>query len=268
MAQETNNNEDEIEKLRIENEIRKMKLTLEKGAHFGGSTELSKLHPELESNFLNYIEEFEKAYDKSKQISVFDYLGKPKYRDSDTIPDDKIGSALKRIMNLMNKNGVSLETLCNVDDRILYRFITTELFFEKIDDMKLEGMNTCFIYEDFHPNHDYDIRNSCNEFINAFLDKDCDYDFEMKHLLSKQAENNIGFKNFRDSYQSFTLHNFEINEVAFDAKKATTSFDINFSAKIEGCCETKDFIGAGKIIFKYTYGYWYINKVNLPTISL
>jgi len=53
----------------------------------------------------------------------------------------------------------------------LYRFITEELFKEELDDIKIEGMTHHYIYEEFHPNHEHDIKNRCKEFLDEFLNK-------------------------------------------------------------------------------------------------
>lgn len=48
----------------------------------------------------------------------------------------------------------ALDFLCDVDDAEAYRFITEELMDEEIDDIRIEGLRHCFIYEEFHPNTD------------------------------------------------------------------------------------------------------------------
>lgn len=262
MTQEINNNEDELEKLRIENELKKMKLMLEHGGDFYQSPEESHLHPEVEGKFLDSIERFEKAYHNTKRISVYDFLGKPEYRKADTIPDSEINADLEKIMNVMNENQMALDTICEVDDRILYRFITEELFFKETDDMRIEGMMHCFIYEEFHPNHDYDIRNHSTDFIKSFLNKESDYHTT---YLTKEAETDNRLKNFRDAFKSFSLNYFEIKTLNFDEQNANVCFEINFSGTIEGSNETQYFSGQGKMELIYMYDFWCINTVNFPS---
>lgn len=48
-------------------------------------------------------------------------------------------------------------------------------------------MMCCFIYEEFHPNHAYDIRNHSKDFVVSFLNKETDYYF---NSLTKEAEEN------------------------------------------------------------------------------
>jgi len=39
---------------------------------------------------------------------------------------------------------------------VIYKFITEELFDHEMDDIMLPGFVHHFIYEEFHPNHEYD----------------------------------------------------------------------------------------------------------------
>ncbi len=262
MSLETNDNEDEIEKLRIENEIKKIKLTLEYGATFSKPSENSELNPHIEAQFLDNIEQFEKAYNNCKQISIYDFIGKPEFRKTDDIPNEEINAELGKMINLMNESGIYLDTLCEVEDPVLYRFITEELFLHETDDVRIEGMSYNFIYEEFHPNHEYDIRNHSLEFINSFLDKENDF---YTYMLTKEAENNIELKNFRDAFTSFSLHHFEIQEINFDEEKAKVIFEINFSGAIEGSGEIQIYSGEGNIELLNTYDYWSIHKVKFPS---
>jgi len=262
MSQEPNQNEEEIENLRIENEIKKIKLTLEYGAIFSKPSENSELNPHIEAQFLDNIEQFEKAYNNCKQISIYDFIGKPEFRKTDDIPNEEINAELGKMINLMNESGIYLDTLCEVEDPVLYRFITEELFLHETDDVRIEGMSYNFIYEEFHPNHEYDIRNHSLEFINSFLDKENDF---YTYMLTKEAENNIELKNFRDAFTSFSLHHFEIQEINFDEEKAKVIFEINFSGAIEGSGEIQIYSGEGNIELLNTYDYWSIHKVKFPS---
>lgn len=264
MAQETNS-EDEIEKLRIDNEIKKMKLTLEHCASFSNPSENSELNPHIEAQFLDNIEQFEKAYDNCKRISVYDFIGKPEYRNTDDIPDGEIYSELKKINNVMNEKGIYLDTLCEVDDRVLYRFITEELFLHETDNIRVAGMSHNFIYEEFHPNHEYDIRSHSNDFIESYLDKESDF---YTTFLTKEAENDNTLKNFRDAFKSFSLNRFEIKSISFDEENANVIFEINFTGTIEEKGETQNFSGEGSLALLYKYDFWCIQSVKFPSVSI
>lgn len=254
--------EDELERLKQENQIKRMKLLLEFGADFPIEPENEDLPPEIESQFLDSVAQFERSFRESDRIQVYDFIGKPDFRKTNTIPDSEISSELKQIIQVLNQNQIELDTLCVVDDRILYEFITEELFLAETDNIRIEGMINHFIYEEFHPNHEYDIRNNCTGFFESFLDKESDY---YSNYLTKEAEEKNWFGNFRKAFSSFNFNSFEITDIRFDELTATAQFNINFSGIIEGSQEIETFSGSGKIELLYMYDYWCIQEIGLPS---
>ncbi len=245
----------------MENELKKMKLMMEKGAQFMEPDSGDKIDPFIESEFLKNMEMFEEGIQNAVQISVYDFIQKPDYALVGKIPDSKIGEELTRIMEILNDNGINLDTLCEVDDRELYRFITEELFVQEIDDMRIEGMMTCFTYEEFHPNHEYDIRNTCYDGIESYLRKDGMF---MDHSFTTEALQDPLFISFREAFESFVLNELTINEIRFNTEKATADYTVDFTGVIEGSREEQHYKGNGSVELIYQYGYWYIQKVMLP----
>ncbi len=263
MTQETNN-DDDIEKLRIENEVKKIKLSLEHGAYFSESDRTNDLDPRLEAAFHNNIEQFENAYENCKQISVYDFIGKPEFKKAEDVHGKELPAELEKLMNRLNENSINLHTICEVADRVLYRFITEELLLHEIDDIREEGMMHNFIYEEFHPNHEYDIREHSTDFMKSFLDKESDY---YPIFLTKEAQDSNVLKNFRDAFTSFSVDHFEINSLSFDEEKASVIFHAIFSGTIEGSAKIQNFSGEGKIELIYLYDYWCIQSVAFPSVS-
>jgi hypothetical protein len=165
-------------------------------------------------------------------------------------------------MQILNNNQIVLDTLCKVDDRELYRFITEELFYHETDNMKMPGWVTHFTYEEFHPNHEYDLRRSCTEFLESFLNHGNDY-FNIH--LTKEAEANPWFTNFRNAFKSFQINQLEVSHIEFDEVRAVVRFNIRFDAIIEGSNLKETFAGEGEMSFVFQYDYWYINEINLPS---
>lgn len=256
-----NQSEDELEKLRIENELKKMKLMLEHGAMFSDNQAKMPLDPFIENQFLNNIEAFERSYNNAERIVLFDFINRPDYPKVDDIPDSLIHTELDRIMDILNKNGIQLDTLCDVDEREIYRFITEELFSHQMDDMRIPGMMTCFIYEEFHPNHEYDIRNHSMDGIKSFLNKKTDY---YTSFFTKAAEEDTRLKFFRDAFKSFSIKHLEISHLKFDEERASVSFNIDFTGKIEGSTDKQRFSGEGSMELVCHYDYWVIDKINFP----
>jgi len=258
------NHEEELPKLNIkqENEFKKLKLNLEHGAIFPDQLH-PDLPPEIESIFLDSIMNFENAYQNVKQISVFDKLGKPEFKTTDTLSNEEISIELDRIMDLMTQNGLALDVLCDYDDqdKLIYSFITTELFLHEINDMNVPGMVCNFIYEEFHQNHKYDLERETEDFLRMFLNAKSDFYSEFH---SKDATNHEALNNFRSMFKKFKIKFFEIENTEFDDVNATVAFNIDFWGKIQGTEAKILYSGPGSMTFEYKYGYWYVREVNLP----
>ena len=257
-------NEKELEKLRVENELKKMKLMLEHGAVISEHADKFPIDPFIENQFLNNIEAFEQSYQNADRIVLFEFINRPDFSKVNAIPDAQITAELDRIMNILNENGIQLDTLCDVEEREIYRFVTEELFVYEMDNMRIPGMMNCFIYEEFHPNHEYDIREHSAHGIRSFLNKKTDF---YTTYFTKDAEEDTNLKHFRDAYKSFTIKHFEITHLNFDKEKSFVSFNIDFTGKIEGSTEKQRFTGEGSIELLYQYDYWCIQKINFPVAS-
>ncbi len=260
MEKNEGNLEEELKRLLKANEEKKKKLTQEFGAHFGSMTN-DGLDPEIESQFLDNIMAFEDAWKDSKQTTVYEFLGQPLYTKSEDLTDEDISKELKRINDLMLKHQVSLDTLCEVSDRELYRFITEELFQTEKDDMHIPGMISHYTYEEFHPNHEYDIRNHSSDFISSYLDKEDDF---YTHLLTSESQKKDWHVHFRQAFSSFSLDKFEITELEFDTEKAKVQFYCNLTGHVEGSSESLRFVGNGEILLLFQWDYWCISTLTLP----
>jgi hypothetical protein len=259
------NNEEELPKLNIEqeNEFKKMKLSIEHGAEFLNFKSKTDLSPEIEGQFLDYISNFESAYKNAKQITVYEKIGKPEFKPALTLSDDEIVLELDKIKQLMHRNNLGLDVLCNYEneDRLIYTFITEELFFHEIDDLNIPDLNTNFIYEEFHQNHKYDLEQATEDFLRMFLDKKSDF-YDEYH--SDDALNHIELNNFRTLFKKFKMEFFEFQKVTFDEENAKVEFNIDFWAQIKGTDAKIYYSGDGTMTFHYEYGYWYVRNVNLP----
>jgi hypothetical protein len=254
--------EDELEKLRMENELKKMKIILENNAMFFDPPNENPIDPYIENEFLSNIEAFEKNHTNAQRILLYDFIGRPVYREVEAIPDSQISSELEKMMDALQANEIQLDTLCEVDDRELYRFITQELFIHEMDNMRVKGMMCCFIYEEFHPNHAYDIRNHSTDFIESFLNKETDF---YTNSLTKEAEENQWYRNFREAFEFFVLKHFEIIDLQFEDENASVRFEIDFTGTTEGNGAKQRYKGEGTIELIYQYDYWCVQDIVFPT---
>jgi hypothetical protein len=249
------------DKLRAANEEKKNKLIGQYGALFSDMSTNNELPPEIESQFLDNILAFETNYDSSNRIPLYDFMGKPSYRKVDDLSDEEVTEELNRLTELLDSCQVALDTICDVADRELYRFITEELFLYEINDMHIQGMYTRFIYEDFYPNHEHDIREHSYDFIRSYLDKDKDF---YTYLLTSDAEKADWHLHFRQAFSFFQLNSFSITGIDFDTEKAKVQFECDFVGKIEGSAESLHFIGSGELTLLCQWDYWSIDSIKLP----
>jgi hypothetical protein len=152
-------NMDSQEALRAENEFIKMKLMLEHGADFQYSEGAAALSAETEHEFLNYIMDFEQQEARASELTVFEVLGSPQqFPKVELVPEEKIRELLQELLSFMKERGIELSVFSpNVKSREIYRFTTEELFRHRMLHLDMKGMATCFIYDEFHPDHPYEF---------------------------------------------------------------------------------------------------------------
>ncbi|MFA6581639.1 MAG: hypothetical protein WCS79_07525 [Paludibacter sp.] len=251
------------DKLRAANEEKKKKITEEFGAFYSNMSSENELPPEIESLFLDNVMAFENAFQDVKLVQLYDYLGNPPFRKLEVLKEDDLADELIRITQILDDHQVCLDTICEVPDRELYRFITEELFLKELEDIHIPGMFTNFIYEDFYPNHEHDIREHSTDFLRLYLDKDSSF---YTRFLTSEAEKADWHIHFREAFSSFQLNRFNIAELNFDTDKAKVLFECDFAGKVEGSVESLYFSGTGEFNLLYQWDYWCIDSIRLPKI--
>ncbi len=255
---------DKNNRLHRENEEKKRKLEEEFGAAHWGNPENNEILPEIEGQFLDHIMAFEQAWKDAKQITLYEFMGSPYFRKPKELSESEISDELNRLYKLMEQNQVGLDTICEVPDAELYRFITEELFQQEIDDMHIPDMMTNFIYEEFHPNHEYDIRQHSTEFMQTYLDKENDY---YTTFLSGDTTKKEWYKHYREAFRSFDLRQFEITGLKYDleANLGAVEFKCDFVATVEGTRDQFQFKGNGIFQLVYQWDFWYVDSVEFPS---
>lgn len=254
-----------LNRLNIENENIKKFLTEEYGASFLENSDENDLPPEVENNFLNHVLAYEKGLSTAELVCIHDFVGGPIFQIAENLDDEEITIELARLIKLLNDSMISVDTLCEVPERELYRFITEELMFEDIDDLHIPGMVTHFTYEEFHPNHKYDIENHSTEFFDSYLNLNNNY---YLNLLTTEAERSVWHSHFRESFCQFRLDDFSIIDLKFDSENAIVLFDCDFLGRIEGVVQSLRYVGAGEIKLLYQNEYWCIDSIKLPTNTI
>jgi len=256
------------EKLKMDNDILKAKLS----AEFGMSKTESVLDDEIENQWLNYIYNFETMSKDAGSISVYEFINKPEFKTIDKLNKEEISSELDRLFKIMEENGIALDTLCDYDDEVIYKFITEELFREETNNIRIEGMRHCFIYEEFHPNHEFDLKSSVDDFIHALFEKRWDKEFS-KFILHEKIKfrNNVyerdtfadNIINFQDAYVDAEIISKEILNTEFDTEKG----EAEVKGFISYIANSENHSGDFRIRFIYEYGIWLINGVMFPNFG-
>ena len=154
---------------RILNEKKRRELAERYGADLSDGDAL--LPADVEAEWLNYIEEFERQFEDARRISVREYLGNPHIQPVATLTPSTLTRELEQLLEFMFEHGIAVHFLCDIEESEAYRFVTEELFDEEIDDVRIPGMTANFIYEEFHPNDEYDAKIWAQDFLRSLFNR-------------------------------------------------------------------------------------------------
>jgi hypothetical protein len=162
------------DELRAENKMLKRKL-IERGAQFGKNNLFnSEEGAEIENIILKNVLEYERQAETAKKIKLYEKIEKPThFRPAASIPDHEIDKALEEVISYLNKYSLDIDVCSpSVTNRELYRFTIEELFHLDVEDIHVNGLVTCYIYDEFHPDYAYENTVAA-------------MDYCMKHVLDK-----------------------------------------------------------------------------------
>lgn len=228
------------EELSTENELLKLKMMAELGGNFLGSDELP---PDIENKFLKQIMRFHKKHDTSKRTTLYKLIGSPEYNHVNDISEKQLDKELSKIWNIMNKNGIGLSVLYDVPKREIYRFITEELFKLEVDDVKMKGWTNQYIYEEFHPTEDYDLKVAVQQCVHMIFTHDIPFFGEQ---FSEELKDSIGLsmepedllekiEKFQEEFLQLNLHEITmtVNSKNEEAKTAHVTCEANYRTQKE-----------------------------------
>lgn len=246
MAKKRKRKAKSIEELNEENELLKLKLMAEFGGDFGTEDDIP---PQVENAFLKQIRNFHKQHGNAEVTTLYKFIGEPEYNHVHDMSERQIKAALRKMLKLMKKNGVELDILAPTPDREIYRFITEELFKEEIEGLRMRGWTTKFIYEDFHPNAEFDVKTVIHNALMSMFDAQApfmhDYFAEdMKdHLgLSTDAEElNQKVERFKTQFNDVLLVNYDYIKIDVDKETGTAHavIDVHYKTQKEKGRRTK-----------------------------
>jgi len=277
-----NNSDNDSYNKKIDNELKKKALKKKYDAQFSQNNDISA---DLESEWLKNIEEFEQQFNNHKTTSIWEYIRKPAFKKLHELKTEHIGVELQRLFEIMNENNIHLDTLCKVDPTELYRFITEELFIYEMDDVHIDGMQTIFTYEDFHPNDELDIQHAYDYFFSYTLAKMENISgdgYDLTYIDTKKYKDIKGIKlkedtvikkinHFLNSFDYIKILSNDIREITINEEK--TNAKIKSNIHYQGCFNhNKEKITyQGKGIFRLKpseYGGWDIYHLDIPGLQI
>ncbi|MFT3933562.1 MAG: hypothetical protein QM726_08115 [Chitinophagaceae bacterium] len=262
---------DAKENLRIENEILRIKIRTE----LGGEYEIDEnLPPELENEFLKNILAFEHRYSRIKMVKIADLLGNPSVKKAAKMDDAAIAVAYKKLEELLAQKNIVVEFTKPRDDRFKYRFIVEELFDHETDDMEVEGMTKYFNYEEFHPDHEEEIKEYTIKFLADWFVRKTDaakWYMEDKFIqpdgqVFAKEEMIASFRKVFAAYIAFENSGYAMGEVSFELNLKPNEANqgmgfaegmVKYTAVLESG-EKKEIEGPFKFYFSRSYGRWRI----------
>jgi hypothetical protein len=264
------------EGLEAENDFLKMKLMLEHGASFTGKGD-SQLSPEIENEFLKNVMAFEEKYAEQKLIKIFDKLGRPdQFRAVQEIPDEEIEDAWKELREFLNENGVDLAACSpKVTARELYRFTTEELFGHEMDDLDLPGWTTNFIYDEFHPDIEYNNTQAVKELLGEIFTKEPIF-YKFCLASSDIIFNGKIYEDF-DAFEAkinsfkFCFEAIELEDCDFTAYRKEEVEAIvsgNYKANAESPGNQMVFSGGFVIRLIIEEGYWLCKEIEIKGLNI
>ena len=270
LPEEEKFSDDPEENIRMQNDFLKMKMMAESGAFFGGDGDLPS---DIENEFLKNVMEFERASADAKPQKVFDLLGQPSFQDEKEMDDIQFATEFARLQKLLEAHNINVEWSAERPGRVVYDFITKELFAHETYFVPVKGMTTNFSYEEFHPDHKEEIAAITDNFLNDFFERKLSVDTDYIDEEIIEPDGNVLAKEqlisrFYAMYEifirfektSFNIENIDFELKDFGDGSAGMGFsegEINYTAVLQGG-EKKEIRGPFKIYFSRQWNYWSI----------
>lgn len=268
MQNKTPKNDDE---LRAENALLRLKLEQEFGMQHASEP---MDDPKAENEWLRHIYNVETVIKAQKTIPVYDLIGKPDFKHPEELKPKEVQKELNRLLNLLNDKQILIDTICEYEPIEVYRFIVEDLFPYETDDMPYPGTATWFIYEEFHPNFEYDIGNGCGDFVNYLFGEWSDYWFDV-FVAKEVVYNNKKYSKpeiesilrvYAEAHFHIEVENFTDVQIAYDFETDEGSY----SAQLWGYDSTNKKECKASVHFglEFEINKWVINRIELPNFDI
>lgn len=277
MQEDEKFSDDPAENIELENEFIKIKLKAQYGDAFFMQTN-ADLPPEIENQFLKNMMAFEQAHGNAALTRVYESIGKPDYKSAHELDDIEVAAALKRMTAILNDHNITLDINDGpYPDRLIYIFITEELFAYETEMADIEGMGCHYIYEEFHPNHQAEITKCTHQFLQHWFTRNFDeystevsqhiITFDGRQMSKEKALDKVQL--FFNAFQQFKDDAYNIDKVVFEIKDETQTGMgyaegvLKYDALLEKG-ESIHFEGPYKLYLQMEDSYWDIFYFVMP----
>lgn len=263
------NHQDEIQ--RALNDVKKRNLEERYGGTFSATG--PDLPPEIEAEWLDNIEEFERQFERAGQTTVEKYIGDPVFRQIEDIAPKEFDAELDRVMEILASNNIEVHFNQSVPACVRYRFITEELLKEEMDDIRVEGMTQHFIYEEFHPNEKLDAELEAEMFLRELLGHEAEarllafsnhelYAPDGKVVTPEQMCQHV--EAFRETVAVFLEKNIGMAEGTIEGDYATVEIPVTWEGLRAESMEPVVMEGVATVRLKREDEQWCVVQASLP----
>ncbi len=130
--------------------------------------------PKVINDFLNYIDQYEEAYKHAEEKTIREIMKFPEFRKLEEIKKDELAVEIDKVLDKYAEYSIYIDVIeeDDVEEEDFYRFLTEELQEHQTYHMEVPGMNSNFIYEEFHPNQKLNIKDTTRYFTDGIRRND------------------------------------------------------------------------------------------------
>ncbi len=258
------------EVLKNEIELMKLKLEVEHGAIIGSET--NTIPPEIELEWYKHIMHYEKMCKEHGFSTVYEMIGSPSYRHHAELSTEETSKALVQLMELMHEKGVLLSFLVEgYAPEVIYQFITEELFQKEVCRYRGPSANghVVFCYEDFHPNHTYDLEEATRNLWNDVFDEELWQLEFLKYTYEKTMVLNHKEMTLEEYYKKILAFKSQYPHFLFSGEKKIDMIHFNLNTKkasVKGSLEMNAVKIPFTVFFEYNF-IWTIAGLEMDLID-
>jgi hypothetical protein len=262
------------EEQKLDNQVKKLKIELETGAKFF-TPDGSELPADVEAQFLDNIIAFEEASKNSETKTISEILGNPVLIPEEGLTDEQIHEELTKFYKLLDEKSMGFDVIYETPEREIYQFISTEFLAHEYEMMSIPGMMYNFIYEEFVPNEQEDLRKDSEKIIRVIFEQDFEYFYvELAEEINHNGKmlpykEYIKLLNAMHENRSLELMGLEVTDIAInpDLENAIVTCEIKYSSKF---IEEKESLYVDEVIIHFArkFEFWEAKQISISTLGL